>query len=105
MFGTSNPPHYPTPWAENESLSSLCTQEQARTAIEKVDLVVEQWIDKSKQSEEFFKQVVKKTENSGPPPLGFHLLMGKTAKTKLLNQARNLEENRALTIQGIASKV
>ena len=30
----------------------------------------------------------KKVENSGPPPLGFDLLMGKTAKEKLVNQAQ-----------------
>ena len=105
VFGTSNSPHYPTPWAEIESLSSLCTQEQAKIAIKKSNLVVEKWIDKSKQSEKFFKEIMKKTENSGPPPIGFHLLMGKTAKTKLLNQVKNLEENRISVIQGTASKV
>ena len=44
------------------------------------------------------------SETSGPPPLGFHLLMGKTAKEKLLNQARNLEENRVTVVQGTALK-
>jgi hypothetical protein len=49
--------------------------------------------------------MVKKTEKSGPPPLGFHLLMGKTAKTKLLNLARNLEENRTSVVLGTALKI
>ena len=35
IFGTNNVPHYPTPWAEHGSLSSLCTQEEAREVIEK----------------------------------------------------------------------
>lgn len=106
VFGTDNPAHYPTPWAERDSLSSLCTQEEARNAIEKSNLVVEQWIDKSRPSLEFFKNMAKKTETSGgPPPLGFHLLMGETAKTKLLNQVRNLEENRVSIVQGTASKI
>jgi len=104
IFGTNNAPHYPTPWAEHGSLSSLCTQEEAIEAIEKSNLVVDKWIDKSKLSMGFFKEMVKKAETSGPPPLGFHLLMGKTAKEKLLNQARNLEENRVTVVQGTALK-
>lgn len=105
VFGTNTPAHYPTPWAEHDSLSSLCTQEEAKKAIEESDLTVEQWIDKSRESEEFFKKMIKKSESSGPPSLGFHLLMGDTAKTKLANQARNLEENRVSIIQGTASKM
>ena len=104
IFGTNNAPHYPTPWAEHGSLSSLCTQEEAREAIEKSNLAVDKWIDKSKLSMEFFKAMINKAETSGPPPLGFHLLMGKTAKEKLLNQARNLEENRVTVVQGTALK-
>ena len=104
VFGTNNPPYYPTPWAEHNSMSSLCTQDEARKIIEKSNLVIEKWIDKSKLSMEFFKEMVKKTETSDSPPLGFHLLMGKTAKEKLLNQARNLEENRVTVVQGTALK-
>ena len=48
--------------------------------------------------------MAKKIETSGPPLLGFHLLMESTAKTKLLNQVRNLEENRISVIQATASK-
>lgn len=105
IFGTDNTPHYPTPWAEHGSMSSLCTQDEARTAIEKSNLVIDEWIDKSKLSMDFFKEMVKKVESSGPPPLGFHLLMGNTAKEKLMNQTRNLEENRVTIIQGTALKI
>jgi len=103
--GTASEPYYPTPWAEYDSLSSLCTQEEAKTSIQKSNLKVNEWKDKSEQSLEFFKEMIKKTEKSGPPPLGFHLLMGKTAKTKLLNLARNLEENRTSVVLGTALKI
>jgi ubiquinone/menaquinone biosynthesis C-methylase UbiE len=105
FLGTTREPYYPTPWAEYDSLSSLCTQEEAKTAIQKSNLKVNEWKDKSEQSLEFFKEMIKKTEKSGPPPLGFHLLMGKTAKTKLLNLARNLEENRTSVVLGTALKI
>ena len=105
FLGTARAPHYPTPWAEYDSLSSLCTQEEAKTAIQNSNLEVNEWKDKSEQSLEFFKEMIKKTEKSGPPPLGFHLLMRKTAKTKLLNIARNLEENRTSVVLGTALKI
>ncbi|MDH5658966.1 MAG: methyltransferase domain-containing protein [Nitrosopumilus sp.] len=105
FFGTASNPHYPTPWAEYDSLSSLCTQEEAKDAIEKSNLVIHEWKDKSKQSLEFFKKMTKKIDASGPTPLGIHLLMGKTAKTKFLNQVRNLEENKVSIIQGTALKI
>ena len=105
FFGTAGNPYYPTPWAEYDSLSSLCTQEEAKDAIEKSKLKVHDWKDKSEQSLEFFKKMAKKIEVSGPPPVGFHLLMGKTAKTKLLNQVKNLEENRVSIVQGTALKI
>ncbi len=105
FLGTTSRPYYPTPWAEYDSLSSLCTQEEAKTAIQKSNLKVNEWRDESKLSLEFFKKMIKKIEKSGPPPLGFHLLMGKTAKTKLLNLARNLEENRTSIVLGTALKI
>ncbi len=104
FFGTAGSPYYPTPWAEYDSLSSLCTQEEAKTALQKSNLVVNEWEDKSEQSLEFFKNMIKKIEKSGPSPLGFHLLMGKTAKTKLLNLSRNLEEGRTSVVLGTALK-
>ena len=103
--GTENEPYYPTPWAEFSSLSSLCTQDEAKNAIQNSSLKINQWRDMSKKSLEFFKQMIKKVEQSGTPPLGFHLLMGKTAKDKLQNQARNLEENKVSIVQGTALKI
>ena len=104
FFGNIKAPYYPTPWAENDSLSSLCTQQEAKTAIQKSNLEINDWKDKSEQSLEFFKEMIKKTEKSGPLPLGMHLLMGETAKTKLLNLIQNLEENRTTVVLGTAIK-
>ncbi len=102
--GDAVEPYFPAPWAEHESLSSLCTQEQAKTSIQNSNLTIEKWVDKSSLSLPFFKEMLQKIEQVGPPPLGLHLLMGKTAKTKLINQVRNLEENRISVVQGSALK-
>ncbi len=105
FFGTASNPYYPTPWAEYNTLSSLCTQEEAKDVIEKSNLTVHEWKDKSEQSLEFFKKMAMKIEESGPTPLGFHLLMGKTAKIKFLNQVQNLEESKISIVQGTALKI
>jgi len=104
IFGTGITPYYPTPWAEYTSLSSLCTQEEAKRAIEKSHLSITEWRDKSFQSKEFFVKMTKKLEKSQNAPLGLHLLMGKTAKIKFQNIAKNLEEDRIAIIQGKATK-
>ena len=91
-------------YAEYTSLSSLCTQEEAKRAIEKSHLSITEWRDKSFQSTEFFVKMTKKLEKSQNAPLGLHLLMGKTAKIKFQNIAKNLEEDRIAIIQGKATK-
>ena len=105
IFGVNNAPHYPTPWAELDSMSSLCTQDEAKNIIESSNFVVDKWNDTSQQSLKFFKEMLKKTEGSVPNSLGLHLLMGNTAKTKFLNQVKNLEENKISVVQGTAVKV
>jgi len=48
--------------------------------------------------------VVAKIKESGLPPLGFHLLMGETAQTKLENIIRNFYEKRLTIVQTVAIK-
>ncbi len=102
--GIGDPPFYPAPWAEDESISALATETAARSIIEQVGLEIEQWIVKVQESIEFFKRVSAQIEADGPPPIGIHLLMGDNAKDKLQNYVRNLCENRVSVALGIAHK-
>ena len=102
--GIGDPPFYPAPWAEDESISALATETEARSIIEQVGLEIEQWIVKVQESIEFFKRVSAQIEADGPPPIGIHLLMGDNAKDKLQNYVRNLCENRVSVALGIAHK-
>ncbi|MHC4687145.1 MAG: class I SAM-dependent methyltransferase, partial [Planctomycetota bacterium] len=88
--GSGESPFYPAPWAEDESMSALVTETEARSTIEEVGLEIDQWIGKVQESIEFFERVLSKIEADGPPPIGIHLLMGGNAKDKLRNYARNL---------------
>ncbi len=48
--------------------------------------------------------MIEKMQNAGPPPLGLHLLTGKTAKEKFANVLRNLKENRIVVFQGVTER-
>lgn len=97
-------PVYPAPWAEVASLSALETDKYAKETIEDSGLEIEEWVDKVEDSVEFFEKALTKIEASGPPPLGIHLLMGKTARTKIQNYLFNMKEERLVVALGVAQK-
>lgn len=102
--GSGDSPFYPAPWAEDESISALATESEARSIIEQVGLEIDQWITKVQDSIEFFERVSARVEADGPPPIGIHLLMGDNAKDKLHNYVRNLREDRLSVALGVARK-
>ncbi len=102
--GPGDPPFYPTPWAENESISALITGREARSIIEQVGLKIDQWLVKVQESIEFFQRILARIEADGPPPIGTHLLMGDNAKDKLQNILRNLSEDRVSVALGMVHK-
>jgi hypothetical protein len=103
FLGDAGAPSYPTPWAEDESLSWLAPVDVARAAIGE-SLRVEYWVDKTSLSLEWFRATLDRIHHHGAPPLGVHLLMGNTAPGKLRNVVRNLEEGRIVIAQGVATK-
>jgi ubiquinone/menaquinone biosynthesis C-methylase UbiE len=97
-------PLYPVPWAEDESMSAMVTEAEARATIESMQLKVDQWIGKGQESVNFFERVLTRIEAKGLPPLGIHLLLGDNAEDKFRNYARNLSENRLSVVVGVAHK-
>ena len=104
FLGLGDPPIYPTPWAENESISALTTGRETRFIIEQVGLKIDQWLIKVQESIEFFQRILARIEADGPPPIGTHLLMGDNAKDKLQNILRNLSDDRVSVALGMAHK-
>ncbi len=104
LQGAGDQPYFPVPWAEEAHMSALGTVEEIKAAINKSQLKIGQWIDKTDLSLDFFKSVIEKFKESGPPPLGIHLLMGDTAKAKLDNYITNLTEGRTAVAQCLAFK-
>ncbi len=103
--GTGDPPLYPAPWAEGESISRLATEREIQSTLQEVGLRIAQWKGKNQESIEFFQKVSTKMEDKGLPPLGIHLLMGNNAREKFQNNVRNLIENRTTVVMGLTHKV
>ncbi len=61
-------------------------------------------MDKSESSLRWIEAAMEKRRESGPPPLGIHLLMGDAAGKKLGNLIRNLREGRVRVYQARAEK-
>ncbi len=102
--GDGGDPHYPVPWAEDSSISFLASVDTLKRTLERSGLDIRDWADKSQHSLEWFAAIVEKMKDSGPPPLGLHLLMGETARVKFQNQISNLQERRITVIQAVAEK-
>jgi ubiquinone/menaquinone biosynthesis C-methylase UbiE len=97
--------HYPVPWADDESINFLITPNELKEILEKSDLIIGDWMDKSRESLDWFVETKKKLQESGPPPLGFHLLIGDNAAVKFENQIKNLRENKFVVLQASAKKL
>jgi ubiquinone/menaquinone biosynthesis C-methylase UbiE len=104
FLSSGETPLYPVPWAEDESMSAMITEAEARSIIEETRLKVDQWIGKGQESVNFFKRVLTRIEAKGYPPLGIHLLLGDSAEDKFRNYARNLSESRLSVVVGMAHK-
>jgi len=102
--GDGGAPHFPVPWAEERSISFLAPPDAIRTTLEDLGLRILDWEDKTRPSLAWFSAVLERIRTSGPPPLGIHLLMGPTARTKVENIVRNMAEARVAVVQCVAQK-
>lgn len=104
FLGDGGTLHYPVPWAEDVSISFLAAPGDVRQILGDLGFVIRDWVDKSEPSLDWFVAAIDRLKVSGPPPLGLHLLMGNTAKTKFENNIRNLRERRFVVFQALAEK-
>jgi len=96
--------HYPVPWAEDESINFLISHDELKEFLIESDFKIDDWMDKSRESLDWFVETKKKLQESGPPPLGFHLLIGDNAAEKFENQIKNLRENKFVVLQASVKK-
>ncbi len=104
LAGPSGPVHFPVPWARTPATSFLVSPEQLQDLLTEAGFTVAQWSDRTTAARAWFKELGKQFRESGPPVLGFHLLLGPEFKTMARNQKLSLEDGRMVLAQITARK-
>lgn len=102
MLGGGGEPHYPAPWAATPATSFVARPEAYRRALEDAGFEILATRDRTAFGIAFFEAMQKRVAESGPPPLGLHLLMGADAPVKLANMVRSLREGRLAPTEIVA---
>jgi len=95
---------FPVPWARSPETSFLVTPEQLRGLLEASGFKISVWEDTTAAARDWFTAVAQKIQQSGLPPLGFHVLLGPDFQVMAQNQRRNLEEGRIVLTQVVARR-
>jgi ubiquinone/menaquinone biosynthesis C-methylase UbiE len=95
---------FPVPWARFPEMSFLVTPNQLRQLLEDTGFEISSWEDTTPAAREWFASLARNIQQSGLPPLGFHLLLGPDFQIMAQTQRRNLEEGRIELAQIVARK-
>jgi ubiquinone/menaquinone biosynthesis C-methylase UbiE len=105
IFSIGNEPlHFPLPWAEESSISSLITIPDYQELLEQIGFKEISRKDQTENSANFIKEMFTKVAKEGPPKMGLNLLMKETSIEKLKNILRNITENKMAVQNGIFEK-
>ncbi len=92
MRGSDAPLTYPFPWAEEAAFSFVSPPEDYRAAATASGFEQVAERDRSNFAKDFFDRVFARfAQAGGPPPVGIHLLMHETGKTKIENYITHLQ--------------
>jgi SAM-dependent methyltransferase len=103
MQGPGGEVIYPTPWANDSSTSFLATPDEMRALLEAAGFRIESWRDTTVAGRAFFETVLGRIAESGPPPLGLHLLLP-DFRPRAENMLRGLRESRLAVIEIVCRK-
>lgn len=104
LQGPGGPVHFPVPWARDPATSFLAAPDDLRDLLSGSGFEIIGWRDTSAEGRAWFQSLRERIERDGPPPLGFHLLMGPEFREMARNQVRNLEEQRILPTEVICRR-
>jgi hypothetical protein len=91
--------------ATTADLSALAEPEQYRDALQKAEFTIIAERNRRDFALAFFAELRAKTAaTGGPPPLGLHLLMGKSTPDKVQNMIENISNGRIAPVELIARK-
>jgi len=96
---------FPVPWAEDPSSSAVAAPGEYEKALTEAGFTIVSVRDRSDFALEFFARIeAAASSTEGPPPLGIHILMGDTARSKVRNMIKNVERGVIAPVEIIAKK-
>jgi SAM-dependent methyltransferase len=96
---------YPVPWATTADLSAVAEPEQYKKALEKAGFTVIAERNRRDFALAFLTELRAKTAAAGnPPPLGLHVLMGKSTPEKVGNMMENISNGHIAPVELIARR-
>jgi ubiquinone/menaquinone biosynthesis C-methylase UbiE len=103
--GPGGDPYYPTPWANDKSISFLFTPQSTRAALERIGFRVLAWHDPTQEALERQVARAKALESGSLPPLGLHILIGEAFPAVVKNMVRNLQEQRIRLLNAVLERI
>jgi hypothetical protein len=96
---------YPVPWATTARASAVAEPEQYKKALNVSGFVITAERNRRHFALAFFEQLrAKAAAAGGPPPLGLHLLMGKSTPDKVQKMIDNISISLIAPVEMIARK-
>jgi SAM-dependent methyltransferase len=96
---------YPVPWATTAASSAVAEPAQYRNALQAAGLTVIAERNRRDFALAFFDHLrARAAAAGGPPPLGLHILMGRTTPDKVQNMIQNISNGRIAPVELIAQK-
>lgn len=101
MAGEVNELIYPVFWTNDSSLNFLRLPQEIYQLLRERGFQEAVWKDVTQHSTEWFRAMIARTQQNGPPALGFNVFIADNLPQKAANMIRNLEEHRISVIQGV----
>ena len=95
---------FPVPWASEPGFSFLETPDSYRDALSDAGFVVGAEVSRREMGLEFFRRIRARIAESGPPPLGLHILMGPETPAKIANLVAALEKGIVAPVEMISRR-
>lgn len=96
---------YPMPWATAPEDSAVGSPDDYKAALQAAGFAVTAERNRREFALDFLGKLKAASANANsPPPLGLHIVMGKTAPIKIGNMVENISNNRIAPVELIAEK-
>lgn len=104
MAGTTQPIHFPVPWAPESSVSFLASPQEVRSLILASGFHELAWEDHTQLTEEWWRKMRNRASGQKPSPLNPGLVMGSQFPVMANNMYRNIREHRVAIVQALFQK-